>query len=110
MENGLRSERQEIFDLLRQVARLTFAVNDLALVLSLAVMAAETVLESPRAEIRSFWIVWIPWFRVGRHVPSRHDNRIPLDRTVVYHARMTGGAPLSLAACVERFHMLPVAH
>jgi len=75
-----------------------------------AVMATETVIEGPRAQIRSFRMIRIPRLIVCGHMPAWHGDGIALDRLIVHHTRMASRAPFTLATDSECLHMLSMTH
>jgi hypothetical protein len=103
-------EQQGTTDLVGDVARIALPVHHLALILSLSIMATETVAERSGTEGGPLWMGWIPWFAVGRHMATWNHDGIALDRFIVHNTGMAGRTALSLSTNRERIHMLTMTH
>ena len=92
------------------MAGFAFAVQNLALIFGLSIMAPETIVERSLAEIGSFRMIRIPRPAVGRNMSSWNHDGISLDGPVVHDAGMTCGTAFPLPSGLKDFHMLPMAH
>ena len=79
-------------------------------VLRFAVMTTETVRHGGSAECGAFRMIGIMRLAVFRHMATRNDDRVSLDRFLMHDAGMAGGAALFLSALEKRIHVLAVTH
>ena len=103
-------EQQGAADLVGNVARVTLSVQYHVPMLSVSIMATETIAEGSRTKGRSFRMGWIPGFTIGRHMATWDHNGIALDRLIVYDTGMTGRTAFALPANHEGLHMSAMTH
>ena len=92
------------------MARLATLTEDFSFVLRFAVVTTETVRHGTGAEFRAFGMIGIMRLAVFRHMPTRNDNWISLDRLLMHDAGMAGGAAFLLSALEKRIHVFAVTH
>src|SRR5687767_6043963 len=92
------------------MARLATLTEDFSFVLRFAVVTTETVGHGRSTKLRAFGMIGIVRLAVFRHMPTRNDNGVPLDRPLMDHTAMARRATFLLPALEEGLHMFAVTH
>ena len=105
-----RSIKEKFIQLVWKVARLATFAEHIPFVLRFAVVTTETVGHGRSTKLRAFGMIGIVRLAVFRHMPTRNDNWVSLDRLLMHDAGMAGGAAFLLSALEKRIHVFAVTH